>query len=130
MRSRPWSANVHCSPRRCGKPGSGASVEFKIKEGPITMLSVGVTTQGKFKFIIAEGESVHGPIPATGPTGAVAGSTAARIRFKQMRSVSNLLLDPLIQSHRRDAILAQNGFEHGFVSQIGLRFEEIPFPLF
>ena len=51
-----------------GKPGHGASVEFKIKEGPITMLSVGVTAQGKFKFIIAEGESVHGPIPATGNT--------------------------------------------------------------
>jgi L-arabinose isomerase len=51
-----------------GKPGRGASVEFKIKEGPITMLSVGVTAQGKFKFIVAEGESVHGPIPATGNT--------------------------------------------------------------
>ncbi|MDO8543890.1 MAG: L-fucose/L-arabinose isomerase family protein [Opitutaceae bacterium] len=51
-----------------GKPGHGASVEFKIKEGPITMLSVGVTAQGKFKFIIAEGESGHGPIPATGNT--------------------------------------------------------------
>ncbi len=51
-----------------GKPGKGAGVEFKIKEGPITMLSIGVTAQGKFKFIIAEGESVHGPIPATGNT--------------------------------------------------------------
>jgi L-arabinose isomerase len=51
-----------------GKPGSGASVEFKIKEGPITMLSVGVTYQGKFKFIIAEGQSVAGPIPPTGNT--------------------------------------------------------------
>lgn len=51
-----------------GKPGHGASVEFKLKEGPITMLSVGVTAQGKFKFIIAEGESVRGPIPATGNT--------------------------------------------------------------
>jgi L-arabinose isomerase len=51
-----------------GKPGNGASVEFKIKEGPITMLSIGVTALGKFKFVIAEGESVHGPIPATGNT--------------------------------------------------------------
>ena len=51
-----------------GKPGSGASVEFKIKEGPITMLSIGVTAQGRFKFVIAEGESVRGPIPATGNT--------------------------------------------------------------
>jgi L-arabinose isomerase len=51
-----------------GKPGSGASVEFKIKEGPITMLSIGVTSSGRFKFIVAEGESVHGPIPPTGNT--------------------------------------------------------------
>ncbi len=51
-----------------GKPGDGASVEFTIKEGPITMLSIGVTAQGKFKFIVAEGESVRGPIPATGNT--------------------------------------------------------------
>jgi len=51
-----------------GKPGSGASVEFKIKEGPITMLSIGVTADGRFKFIIAEGQSVRGPIPPTGNT--------------------------------------------------------------
>lgn len=51
-----------------GKPGSGASVEFKIKEGPITMLSIGITARGKFKFVIAEGESARGPIPPTGNT--------------------------------------------------------------
>jgi L-arabinose isomerase len=51
-----------------GKPGSGASVEFKIKEGPITMLSISSTFEGKFKFVIAEGESVAGPIPPTGNT--------------------------------------------------------------
>ena len=51
-----------------GKPGSGASVEFKIKEGPITMLSIGITYNGRFKFVIAEGESMRGPIPPTGNT--------------------------------------------------------------
>ncbi|OGV61263.1 MAG: arabinose isomerase [Lentisphaerae bacterium RIFOXYA12_FULL_48_11] len=51
-----------------GKPGSGAGVEFKIKEGPITMLSISLTAQGKFKFVIGEGESVRGPIPPTGNT--------------------------------------------------------------
>lgn len=51
-----------------GKPGSGAGVEFKIKEGPITLLSINSTYDGKFKFIIAEGESVSGPIPPTGNT--------------------------------------------------------------
>lgn len=51
-----------------GKPGFGASVEFKIKEGPVTMLSINSTYEGKFKFIIAEGQSVKGPIPPTGNT--------------------------------------------------------------
>ncbi len=51
-----------------GKPGSGASVEFKIREGPITMLGITSTHQGQMKFVIAEGESIAGPIPATGNT--------------------------------------------------------------
>ena len=51
-----------------GKPGKGAGVEFNIKEGPMTMLSIGVKADGSFKFIIAEGESVAGPIPPTGNT--------------------------------------------------------------
>jgi L-arabinose isomerase len=51
-----------------GKPGSGAGVEFKIKEGPITMMSINSTYEGRFKFIITEGESVSGPIPPTGNT--------------------------------------------------------------
>jgi L-arabinose isomerase len=51
-----------------GKPGSGASVEFQLKEGPITMLSIGQTAQGAFKFIIAEGLSERRPIPPTGNT--------------------------------------------------------------
>ncbi len=51
-----------------GKPGSGAGVEFKIKEGPLTMLSVTVNAQGRIKFVIAEGESLQGDIPPTGNT--------------------------------------------------------------
>jgi L-arabinose isomerase len=51
-----------------GKPGSGASVEFNIRKGPITMLSINSTGTGKFKFVIAEGESREGPIPPTGNT--------------------------------------------------------------
>lgn len=51
-----------------GKPGSGASVEFKIKEGPITMLGITQTYEGKFKFVIGEGYSKNGPIPPTGNT--------------------------------------------------------------
>lgn len=51
-----------------GKPGSGASVEFNIKEGPITMLGNTITADGKFKFVIAEGESLNLPVPPTGNT--------------------------------------------------------------
>lgn len=51
-----------------GKPGNGAGVEFRIKDGPITMLSIGLNAQGRFRFVLAEGQSVHGPIPATGNT--------------------------------------------------------------
>ena len=51
-----------------GKPGSGAGVEFNIKEGPITMMSIGLKSDGSFKFVVAEGESLAGPIPATGNT--------------------------------------------------------------
>ncbi|MBP3468315.1 MAG: L-fucose/L-arabinose isomerase family protein [Lachnospiraceae bacterium] len=51
-----------------GKPGHGASVEFKIKEGSITMLGITQTGNGKFKFVIGEGISRKGPIPPTGNT--------------------------------------------------------------
>ena len=51
-----------------GKPGHGASVEFKLKEGPITMLGITQTSDGKFKFVIGEGVSKEGEIPPTGNT--------------------------------------------------------------
>lgn len=51
-----------------GKPGKGASVEFKIKEGPITMFGITQTYDGKFKFVIGEGFSKKGAIPPTGNT--------------------------------------------------------------
>lgn len=51
-----------------GKPGHGASVEFKLNEGPITMLGITQNAEGKFKFVIGEGVSKKGPIPPTGNT--------------------------------------------------------------
>jgi len=51
-----------------GKKGNGASVEFKIKEGPITMLGITQNADGKFKFVIGEGISKKGAIPPTGNT--------------------------------------------------------------
>ena len=49
-----------------GKPGSGASVEFKIREGPITLLGITQDAGGQYRMIVAEGESRHGAIPPTG----------------------------------------------------------------
>lgn len=51
-----------------GKPGGGASVEFKIKEGDLTMFGIAENGKGGFKFIVGEGVSKKGPIPATGNT--------------------------------------------------------------
>ncbi len=51
-----------------GKRGQGVSVEFAIRHGPITLLGLTQTFDGRFKFVVAEGESLPGPIPATGNT--------------------------------------------------------------
>ncbi len=52
-----------------GKPGSGASVEFNIKEGPITMLlDLQHLRRAGSSSSSPKGESVHGPIPPTGNT--------------------------------------------------------------
>lgn len=51
-----------------GKRGRGPSVEFAIKNGPITLLGLTQTHDGRFKFVVAEGESLPGMIPATGNT--------------------------------------------------------------
>ncbi len=51
-----------------GKSGEGIGVEFSLKSGPITMLSITVTKNGSFRMIAAEGESLPGEIPQTGNT--------------------------------------------------------------
>ncbi|CAN7296380.1 L-fucose/L-arabinose isomerase family protein [Paenibacillus sp. LjRoot153] len=51
-----------------GKSGSGIGVEFSIKSGPVTLLSISQTANGKFKMIATEGESIKGEIPQTGNT--------------------------------------------------------------
>lgn len=51
-----------------GKKGSGVSVEFSLKEGPITMLGLGMDENNQFSFIVAEGESQKGAIPQIGNT--------------------------------------------------------------
>jgi L-arabinose isomerase len=51
-----------------GKAGSGLSVEMSVKHGPVTLLSVVETVDGKLKLLVAEGESVPGPILEIGNT--------------------------------------------------------------
>ncbi len=51
-----------------GKVGRGLSVEMSVKHGPVTLLSVVQTRDGKLKFLAAEGESVPGPILEIGNT--------------------------------------------------------------
>ena len=51
-----------------GKSGSGVSVEFNLKTGPISLLSCSVGRDGELKLISAVGESMPGAIPQTGNT--------------------------------------------------------------
>jgi L-arabinose isomerase len=51
-----------------GKVGSGLSVEMSVKHGPVTLLSVVETVNGKLLFLVAEAESVAGPILEIGNT--------------------------------------------------------------
>jgi len=51
-----------------GKVGRGLSVEMSVKHGPVTLLSVVETGDGRIKLLVAEGESVPGPILEIGNT--------------------------------------------------------------
>ena len=51
-----------------GKSGSGIGVEFSLKAGPITMLSINYQPSGRFRLIAATGISEAGRIPQTGNT--------------------------------------------------------------
>jgi len=51
-----------------GKRGFGVSVECKVKTGPITILGLTQTSDGRLKLLAAEGESIPGPIMRIGNT--------------------------------------------------------------
>jgi L-arabinose isomerase len=57
-----------------GKSGSGLSVEFKVRQGPVTIVGLTQTADGRLKFVAAEGESIPGPTFKIG-------NTNSRIRF-------------------------------------------------
>jgi L-arabinose isomerase len=58
-----------------GKSGYGISVEFDVKHGPVTIFGCTQTRSGQLKFLVAEGESIAGPLLQIG-------NTNSRIRFK------------------------------------------------
>jgi len=57
-----------------GKAGAGLSIEMKVRLGPVTILGVAQTADGRLKLIAAEGESIAGPTFKIG-------NTNSRIRF-------------------------------------------------
>jgi len=57
-----------------GKAGHGISVEFSVRTGPVTILGLTQTADGRLKLLAAEGEALPGPILRIG-------NTNSRLRF-------------------------------------------------
>ena len=57
-----------------GKAGAGLSIEIKVQRGPVTILGLTQTADGRLKLIAGEGESIPGPTFRIG-------NTNSRIRF-------------------------------------------------
>jgi L-arabinose isomerase len=57
-----------------GKSGAGLSIEMTVRLGPVTILCVTQTADGRLKLVAAEGESIQGPTFRIG-------NTNSRIRF-------------------------------------------------
>ena len=59
-----------------GKAGAGLSIEMTVRLGPVTILGMTQTADGRLKLLAAEGESVAGPTFRIG-------NTNSRIRFSR-----------------------------------------------
>ena len=59
-----------------GKAGAGLSIEMQVRLGPVTMLGLTQTADGRLKLLAAEGESIPGPTFRIG-------NTNSRIRFSK-----------------------------------------------
>ena len=57
-----------------GKAGAGLSIEMKVRLGPVTILGLTQTVDGRLRLLAAEGESIAGPTFRIG-------NTNSRIRF-------------------------------------------------
>ncbi|MEO8370182.1 MAG: L-fucose/L-arabinose isomerase family protein [Candidatus Solibacter sp.] len=57
-----------------GKRGHGVSVECRVRTGPVTLLAMTQTAAGRLKMLVAEGESIAGPVLKIG-------NTNSRVRF-------------------------------------------------
>jgi L-arabinose isomerase len=57
-----------------GKAGAGLSIETNVRLGPVTILGLTQTAEGRLKLLAAEGESIAGPTFRIG-------NTNSRIRF-------------------------------------------------
>lgn len=51
-----------------GKRGWGVSVEFDVKHGPVTLVGLGQSRDGRYRLIASEGEVVAGPLLQIGNT--------------------------------------------------------------